>query len=158
MNKDKAGGLMALLKGKWWLVLLFLAGIALLVLGGIGGKAGETEKKADTAFAEAYRKSICEDIRALCERVKGVSEVSVLLTLEGTESAEYAANRRADGETVASFGGEALLTGYAMPRITGVAVVCRGGDDPEVQENLTALIRAALGVSASRVKVCGTGT
>lgn len=157
MNKEKtAGKILRFLKEKWWLVLLLATGVLLLFFGSLGGKTS-AGKKADTAFAEAYRQALSEEVRALCERVEGVSEVSVLLTLEGTESAEYAANRRADGETVASLGGEALLTGYAMPKITGVAVVCRGGEDPENREKLTALIRAALGISSARVEVCGAG-
>ena len=56
-------------------------------------------------------------------------------------------------ESVASPGGDALLLGYAMPKIEGVAVVCRGGGDVSLQAELTALLSASLGIPFSRIAI-----
>ena len=80
--------LAALLKGKWYLVLIALFGIALLLFSGSG-----TQKKAEDAFdAEAYRASLTASVKALCERTEGVGEATVLLTLETGERALYEKN------------------------------------------------------------------
>ncbi|MBQ8907384.1 MAG: hypothetical protein IJY71_02215 [Clostridia bacterium] len=148
--------ILGFLKGRGWLLALAAAGLLLLLLGS-GGASGtpKAEGKDALAAAEAYRASLTEEITALCERVEGVSGVSVLLTLERGECAFYAQNKTQTGESPASVGGEALLLGYEMPKVEGVAVVCRGGDSVAVQAELTALLSAALGIPSSRVCVSG---
>ena len=135
-------------------MLLGALGLLLLLWGGGGGEAPK-ERGEVLSEAEAYRQALTEDVTALCQTVKGVSEVSVLLTLEGGEEALYAMNRTETGETVASLGGDALLLGYRMPQIAGVAVVCRGGETARVKAELTALLCAALGISSARIYVSG---
>ena len=142
------------MKGKGWLLLLGALGLLLLLLGGNGGE-GLKERGEVLSEAEAYRRALTEDITALCQTVKGVSEASVLVTLVGGEEALYAINRTESGETVASVGGEALLLGYQMPRVAGVAVVCQGGESIEVKAELTALLSAALGISSARIYITG---
>ncbi len=141
------------LKGRGWLLLLAALGL-LLLLWGSGGKADKTEPKAaGLSETEAYRQALCEEVRQMCESVSGVSSVSVLLTLREGETALYATNKTESGESVASLGGEALLLGYAMPRVEGVAVVFQGGGDIAVQAELTALLSAALGIPSSRIHI-----
>ncbi len=132
------------MKGKWTLALLGVLGLALLILGGGGG-----EEEAPTLGAEEYRAALTAEVRALCGEVRGVGEVSVLLTLEAGESHIYAEGER--GYITA--GGEGLLIESRPPRVAGVAVVCDGGSDPTVRETLTEMLAAALGIGVHRVKV-----
>ena len=134
------------MKGRWTLVLLGVLGLALLLLGG-GGEAEETV--TPVADAESYREVLTAEVCALLSEVRGVGEVSVLLTLEAGESHVYA---EGDGGYITA-GGEGLLLESRPPRVAGVAVVCDGGGDPAVREAVAQMLAAALGIGAHRVKV-----
>lgn len=132
------------MKGKWTLALLGVLGLALLILGG-----GAEPEEVTALGSEEYRAALTAEVRALCAEVRGVGEVSVLLTLEAGESHIYAEGDR--GYITA--GGEGLLIESRPPRIAGVAVVCDGGSDPAVREALSEMLSAALGIGVHRVKV-----
>ena len=133
------------MKGKWTLLLLLLGGLALLLLGGIGGEDGGTV----STDSEDYRATLTAEVAGLCEKVEGVGAVSVLLTLEAGEHSVYAEE---DGGYLTS-GGKGLLLEVRPPRVAGVAVVCAGGGDPAVREALTELLSAALGIGTHKIKI-----
>lgn len=133
------------MKGKWTLVLLGVLGLLLLLLGGTPARE-ETETTADS---EDYRLALTEEVAALCREVRGVGEVRVLLTLEAGESSLWAENE--SGYVTA--GGEGLLIESRPPRVAGVAVVCTGGGDAAVREELCELLSAALGIGRHRVRI-----
>lgn len=134
------------MKGKWTLLFLGILGLFLLLFGGglfpTGGAEG-TE-------SEDYRVTLCAEVSALCREVRGVGEVTVLLTLESGESYSYAEN--SSGGYILT-GGSGLLLESRPPRVAGVAVVCDGGGDPAVREELSTLLSAALGIGTHKVKV-----
>ena len=132
------------MKGKWTLLLLGVAGLALLLF---GGASAECDRTVDS---ESYRLTLTEEVRELCREVQGVGEVSVLLTLEEGEGYEYAQN---DSGGYVTSGGKGLLLSTRPPRVAGVAVVCTGGGDAAVQEQVRELLAAALGIGAHKVKV-----
>lgn len=134
------------MKGKWTLLALGILGVALLLFGG----GMFPEKEAERADSEDYRSTLSAEITALCREVRGVGEVTVLLTLEAGESYSYAEN--ASGGYI-SAGGDGLLLESRPPRVAGVAVVCDGGADPAVREELSALLSAALGIGTHKVKI-----
>ena len=134
------------MKGKWSLLLLGIAGLLLLLLGGQGSGDGVTA----SADAEDYRTVLTAEVTSLVREVRGAGEVTVLLTLESGESRVYAENSTGGTVTV---GGDGLLVESRPPRVVGVAVVCTGGDDPAVCGEIAALLSASLGVGAHRIKI-----
>ena len=134
------------MKGKWTLLLLGILGLTLLLFGG-GLFPEETVEALDS---EDYRTALSAEVTALCREVRGVGEVTVLLTLEAGESYSYAENS-AGGYITA--GGSGLLLESRPPRVAGVAVVCDGGGDPAVREEITSLLSAALGIGVHKVRV-----
>jgi len=127
-------------------------GIVLLAFGGV--KSNESEKTTFRAEdAELYRANITEAVEALCESVDGVGDATVFLTLAETECALYEKNKSTSGESVAMQSGDALLLGYSMPKIAGVAVVCEGGASSEVQRELTGLLSASLSLSTTKIYI-----
>ena len=143
--------LKALFKGKWYLLLLALVGIALLLFSGKGTK-GASEPVFD---AEAYRAELSASVKELCERTEGVGTASVLLTLETGERAIYEKNLTEKGESVALSGGDAILSAYAYPAVAGVAVVCEGGDRESVRTSLTLLLSRALSLPVTKIYIAG---
>ena len=134
------------MKGKWTLLLLGILGLVLLLFGG-GVLSAEEETRTDS---EDYRTALSAEVTALCREVRGVGEVTVLLTLEAGESYSYAENSSGGYITA---GGSGLLLESRPPRVAGVAVVCDGGRDPAVREELSALLSAALGIGTHKIKI-----
>lgn len=138
-------------KDKRVLLLVGVLGLVLLLVGRWGGEVKAPESGLPTA--EEYKAGLESSLRALCEEVAGVGEAWVLVTVDGTAAAVYEKNVTATGETLATAGGSAVLSYYVAPRVTGVAVVCDGGDSPEVKRELTSLLCAALTLQSNQVYV-----
>ncbi len=142
-----------------------LLGIFLLLLG--GGAFGTTDSKeaseADRSAEEElldYRNDLESRIRILCESVRGVEDVRVILTLDGGYESVYATEER-DGDlryVIVGSGAsaEGLLLSCAAPTVAGVGVVCAGGDDPTVRRELTALLAATLRIPSNRIYITGS--
>ena len=142
------------MKGKWLLLLLAAVAVALLLLGGQGSK--ETNATTTTEENEAYRHALEAQLADLCEKVAGVSDVSLMLTLEGGERAVYAQDSTQNGaQDYVTVSGEGLLLYREYPTVRGVAVVCRGGDNTAARAELTALLSALLDVGSNRIYITG---
>ena len=127
-----------------FLAVILAAGIIFLALSEYIS-TGTTESKP--AFSEdAYTKDLETRLEALLERMDGVSEVKVMITLSGSESYQYAKETvksvMAGGESTETVlpyrkgsGGqsEPILTAVAAPEIKGVSVVCRGAGNDAVR-------------------------
>lgn len=151
--------------------LLALGGVLLLCLGGSGG-ADADSTRTDTSVSqrellEAYTAQLRREIAELCDRVDGVSDVSVAVSLECGYEFVYATDTRSQStgsaagqvQYVTVGSGSSERTVYLtelLPRISGIGVVCRGGSDPEVVRRLTALLSAAYDVGSNKIYVTGT--
>ncbi len=141
---------------KKYLILgvLFLFGLVLLFYGSFGGTVGEENEGENTPEAEAYRAKLTEEIGLLCRQVKGVGKATVLVSLSG--GYEYVYARDEDGDCVSVGSGskkEAVVENILPPRISGIGIVCDGGDSAAVREELTALLSAALGIGANKIYI-----
>ena len=107
------------MKGKWMLLLLAAVAVTLLLFGGQGK---EKTDAATTAEAnEAYRHALEEQLADLCEKVAGVSDVSLMLTLEGGERAVYAQDSTQNGaQDYVTVSGEGLLLYREYPVVTAI--------------------------------------
>lgn len=147
--------------------------LALLVLGVIlvlmsGKKEDSIEKKSEPVFNETnYEEALEKRLKDIIERIDGVGEVSVMITLEGSALYTYATDTTqdtgADGDSkrestvVLSVNGsnnkEAVISGYTLPNIKGVAVVCSRTLTPTLQGKVIGVASAALGISTSKIFV-----
>ena len=132
------------------ITLLGVVGLLLLLFTGL---PTQKEEAAVHDIGEAYRIALTEDVRAVCAAVRGAGEVRVLLTLSSGEIAVYEKNQNGDNESIALAGGDSLLVTYQTPAVLGVAVVCEGGADATVRAELTALLRATLGVDTRNIHI-----
>lgn len=158
--------------GKLWIVILgAVIGAGLLVFGSIDlpfGKSTGQDKTQDlgeqSELAE-YKQALSGEIATLCRRVRGAGEVHVIVTLSGGYEYVYARDEQSktagdtytwDQDYVIVGSGSAqspLLLMRRQPEIAGVGIVCTGGDDPAVQNELTALVSAALGIGTNKIHV-----
>lgn len=123
--------------------------------------AAKSETSSDEITMGILSDELEERIVSLCERVEGVSDVRVMLTLDTSEEYVYAKDieesdsyTKSQYATVTSDDGSLKL--YVIcPRVRGVAIVCKGGEKGKVKQTLTELVSSALGISSSRVSVAG---
>lgn len=140
------------LKGKWAICLLAVVGVLLLLLGGgmSDAKDGSASENDYTEESERYRAELEDKISEICKRVSGDENPTVIVTLDCGE--EYIYAKRSDGSYIIS-SGDGVLLRRMMPKVCGVAIVCRNGDESSVQSCLTEHICALLGIGTNRVCV-----
>ena len=146
----------------WLLVGGVVLGVILLLFG--SGYGEDAEKDADgaaavtesTAELRSYREKLEKEVETLCDAVRGVSSVEVLVSLESGYRVIYTTDGKGDPATVGSGSGQqALYRTLQPPAVSGVAVVCHGGDSPALQRTLTELVSTALGIASNRVCIAG---
>lgn len=138
------------------------AGILLLLIGsGWFSSPQKTAESAETPTAqeelEAYRASLEERIAALCSSVAGVGNVRAAVTLAGGFETVYATETKNGATVYATVGSgsnaEALVISRKPPEVAGIGVVCRGGGDPAIRGELTALLSSAFRVPSNRIYI-----
>jgi len=150
-------------KGRPWLIGLgVLLGILLLAIGSGAGKETVTTEAKGAVHEEelsdliTYQKELEGELSKLCDAVAGVSHVEVAVTLGSGTRVVYATNEKGELETVGSGSAQkAVYRTVEPPLVTGVGVVCRGGDNAHVQNELIELLSTTLGIPSNRVFVTG---
>lgn len=139
------------MKGKGFLAVLLIAGVALLVLGGHDTKGGDYDYNA---AAEEYRVALESRLCELCTAIDGAGRASVMVTLDGGEYYVYAADTSSSGSVdFAISSGKGLLLETKMPAVRGVAVVCEGGANDRVRKEMTLMLAALLDLPSSKICV-----
>ncbi len=115
--------------------------------------SGGAETASDLTYTEdAYVRELEHRIAQMAEALPGVSDVQVLLTLEASEDDTSAV------PATSFFSGAGGQSSAAhRPKVCGVALVCKGGGDPNTQLSLISMLSAALRLPASRIYVGGSG-
>ncbi len=127
----------------------------------------EKSETAQTVQPQAYAKQTEQRLSELICSIEGAGRTQVLVTLRAGEETVWARNDSMESESgtsrVQSEQNYVLVrsgsdeTGLRLktitPTVQGVAVVCEGADDPQVQQRITQTVTAALGVGAGHVSV-----
>lgn len=160
------------------LVIILLIGVSLLVLPGLFPKSTSTENtaKAASCFSDrkAYEQELEKRLAHMLSTVRGISHVSVMITLEDVGEMYYAQNeaydekntddgtltekeRQSEGapalKSDAHGGQSPILLKTGMPKISGVLITAKGADDATVQAAVISAVRAVLNVAPHRVQV-----
>ena len=111
--------------------------------------------------AKAYEEETEQKVKELCRGVRGVGEVTVMVSLKGGYKNVYAMDAQSSSggyrsEIVKVGSGSnqnGIITGYENPEISGVGIVCTGGDDARVKGEIVSLVSAALDISTNKIFV-----
>lgn len=158
--------------GKLWIVVLgAVIGLGLLVAGSFDLPFGKGAQKNTAVVTDeqselmAYKQELSREIADLCAGVRGVGKVQVMVTLSGGYEYVYARDvqSKTGGESytweesyVLVGSGSAqgpLLLMRKQPSVAGVGIVCEGGADPWVQNELISLVSAAFGIGTNKIHV-----
>lgn len=153
--------------------LIFIIGIIsilLIFLSTFFEKDNEQSQETFSSFAisentDDYKNKIEKELCEMLGNISGVGEVKVMVTISGTTEYEYAQELVKDNnEKSESYKNqyvlidnngkkEALIKKINKPTISGVAVVCNGGDDFKVKERIVRAVSTVLGISSNSVCV-----
>lgn len=145
-----------------------IVGIIVMLLILISDLSGTNSSRADVSndtinfeasdiYSENIQKQLCE----MLEKIEGVGKAEVMLTLTSTEEYVYAetikrGSSQSENDYVIIDKGsqkEALLKKINNPAISGVVVVCEGGDDPRICEKIYKAVSTALDISTGKIYV-----
>ncbi|HAZ19355.1 MAG TPA: hypothetical protein DCY75_04205 [Clostridiales bacterium] len=153
------------LKGAWIFVLLFIGGILLVIF---SGNANEEPPAVESkTFDEKEYTTFLETrLTSLLAAIDGIGHVQVMVTLENTHTNIYAQDTTTkttetsqEVESAFSFytdktaGSYPILLTEELPKVRGVAVVCKNGGNPEIQLTVTQLLTSLLGIKSNRIYV-----
>ncbi len=165
------------LKEPKFLIVFGLAGILLIGISSFASTDSSSGNKSNENFdIESYRSSMEKSVKSIVRGVTGDKNATVVVTLQNGIKYSYADDTKNDTNvtdsdkttqsserkesshiTVKNSAGEekALVITENMPDIRGVAIVCAGGDDETVSEQIRLAVMAALNITSKRVYITG---
>lgn len=148
-------------------------GILLIIIAGISGEMfSSLSAKKDELSLDEY---ITQMEQRLCDTVcsiNGAGKTKVFITAENSFETVYASNATLDESgdetkntkttqkelaylTDGANGESPVVVKQICPRICGVLIVCEGGSDSKVRNEIINSVATAFGISSSKVYVTG---
>lgn len=178
VDLKKAKGALLGPKGSTILLAVGMAGIVLIFLSQFfssssssGSKSSQTVSKVS---AGDYAAQLEKSLGGIIGSIQGVGRVRVMVTLDSGVQYVYEQNQKSTNNTTSgssqlqqntdteqstvlaqngSGGEQPLIRTEMQPAVRGVVVVCDGGDDPVVKEQVLETVMTALGISASGISI-----
>ncbi len=148
--------------------VLISLGIALMLIillsdfsGDDGKEQSQSDVNADFLTADTYTRQTEEKLNSILAEIEGVGKTKVLISVSSTEEYIYAEEyRHGSSQTENSIviidkGSEkdALIKKVNNPDISGIVIVCEGGDDPKICEKVYKAVSTALNIPTNRIYV-----
>ncbi len=128
-----------------------------------------TASDSTTDETSDYKKKVEQELVDMLSQIKGVGEVSAMVTIEGTTEYIYAeelntANDKNGDQTSEKYNNKiviteengekkALVKQVIQPKISGVVIVCEGGGNISLNERVLKAVSTALNLPTSRICV-----
>ncbi len=160
-------------KDKKLLLLLVSAvvGIAFLLLSELFDFESQKVQSETPATTDEYADIIESKLTKLISSIEGAGETVVMVTVETGEENVFAKEVKSDEDTnenrasssyeyeyvVIKSGSSAeggMLLKVIEPEIRGVAIVCDGGENAKVRENIINTVSSVLDIKTNRISVC----
>lgn len=163
MNNEAFASVKDFLKRFKLPVFLFAIGLLLIIFGekSLSFESGNVASvdKSTSEEAEIYTEHLEKKIKALLSELDGVSDVSVLLTLDGGNELVYAENTASGAVDYliinSSDGEEPVLIREIYSSVREIAVVCKGGDSANTKRTITELLSSAFDLPYTKISVAG---
>ncbi len=153
------------------IVFVGLLGILLIFFSEFTGKekSEQADEQVSTSSYETYAQDMEKRLEKILSKIEGVGKAEVMVTVSGTEEYIYAQEEKVkNGEkdfsteneyVLIGSGGEkqALLKKVVNPQISGIVIICEGGDSNIVKERVYSSISAAFEISSSQIYVTKLG-
>ena len=148
-------------KSKLWIIMGGAVLGVLLILLGNGAQKSSTQGNTAISFDQdeliLYQDYLEERVINLCQSVSGVGKVTAVVTLEGGFEEIYATQWESGEEVYVILGNGSsaspLQISRALPQIAGIGIVCDGGGNAAVRQELIDLLSATFDVATHRIHV-----
>ena len=163
-----------LVKKRNWAVFMTVCGIAGLLLIMISSllpdkKKSERDPPNKLSEVQDYCRVTEKSLEDFLESLDGAGEVKAYITAESSERYVYATegrhskseNKMEEEEKYVIIGSgsekNALIESVEIPKVTGAVILCRGGENAYVREQLYKAVSAALDLPTARIYVTKLG-
>ncbi len=145
------------------IIVLLVLGLLLLLLPSASNNTNISNNNEERLAN--YVENLEEKMGSLCSKIQGVSNVSVTVYLDSGFETVYAYNEQNKATsnginsekkyvTIGSGNDESMVCIVEkMPTICGVAIVCKGGGNPLISNQLINLISSAYNVPKNKIYV-----
>lgn len=148
--------------------VLIAAGIVLMLIILLSDFSGKDDKdksasdvNSDFLTADTYTLNMEEKLREILISIEGVGKAEVLVNVSSTEEYVYAEEyRQGTNQTESSIvvidkgsAKSALVKKVNNPGVSGIVIVCEGGDDPKICEKVYKAVSTALNIPTNRIYV-----
>ena len=144
-------------------MLILFFGLLLLFAAVAGGREASDTSEGETADFSRYAIALREELEDLLSRMEGVGNCTVLITFSDGGERVYAVDGdRSEGDgkvsekqehVLISSRSDGLVISVRTPAVSGVAVICDGGDRASVKSDVTEVLSGTLGLPSSRISV-----
>lgn len=155
------------MKNKW--LLLLLAGLLLLVIA-LPVSEPESEEREETESGtvteEDYASMAESKLETILAQMKGAGKVKVMITLSSSsekivekdeetskDETQSTSSETTVYEETADRGQTPYVSKELTPAVEGVVVLCEGGDEPVVVQQITEAVEALFSVESHKIKV-----
>lgn len=169
MNKDELINLFAKIKKDKKTLMIIIVGFIGMFLVLASEIGAEKEVKNNNKVSEVNifsEKELAEEAEKLIESIAGAGKTKIMITYESYEETVYAydkdENINAQGERdftskyIILDGDEkeeGLKLKILLPEIKGVAVVCQGGENPIIKEQIISALSALFNISSNKISI-----
>lgn len=161
------------LKNPKLLVAVGIIGIMLVFISSFFGNDSEESTAYEIEYSpESYCADLEQRVGNLVEHITGDKNATVVITVDSGKNFEYAdtteytasntdtqksesSNKSYITVRTADGGEQALVVRETMPKVRGIAIVCRGGDDEIISKSIENAVTAALDITSKRVYIAG---
>ncbi len=135
--------------------LLITAGIilGLLLVFSDNPKSDNNNTESYSEFINSYTNSIEKRLAELVDDIDGASNAKVMITLKCGSETVYASDGPQDNSKHVIVDNNLVYVKEYLPQIEGVAVVCKGGNDPKINNLITQMLCSLLGLYSTHVFV-----
>lgn len=176
----KTKGALLSAKGSSILLLVGMAGVLLIFLSQFWPSSSKTNSSGTSSSkstATDYTTQLEGNLRGIIGNIQGVGRVQVMVTLESGVQYEYEQNQKTTSSRTATSGDNAqtqentdneqdtvladngsgaqqpLIKTEMQPAVKGVVVVCDGGNNPTVQDEVLQTVMTALNLPATDISI-----
>ena len=151
------------------IVIIGLLGIMLIFLSEVDTEKTKDKDEPTTHISETnnaqYEKQLEERLSDLISNIENAGQVKVMVTLKCSDESVYAINENIKNDDNSDNYSnsyviidnksekEGIKLKVIEPQVQGVAVVCTGGDNPEVIKQITDAVTKVLGIGSNKVSV-----
>lgn len=150
------------------ILIVALLGIILIVISSVGdeGESDEETTQPQSEFSESeYTAALEKRLEETVSSLYGAGRARVMVTLEcdyetvyardGSYSKDEASSDEKNEYIIidSSQQEDGLVLKTVTPRVRGVAVLCEGGNDPYVCEQVSQMLSALLDLGSNRISV-----